>query len=99
MPLRVFPSCTTLTEPWIVEPASMAPRTNTLPQPAESRNNERSRTGERRRFTNHLAIKVYLQLSFSSVARKTSGFEARSRRRFWSVSDVLLVDGNNGDEA
>src|ERR1700731_3789295 len=43
----------------------MAPWTNTLPQPVESRNNERTRRGERRRFTNHLAIKVYRQLSAS----------------------------------
>src|ERR1700730_7396903 len=59
IPFRVLPSCTTVTEPWIVEPVSMAPRTNTVPQPVESRNSERTRRDQRRRFTNHLATKVY----------------------------------------
>jgi len=61
IPFRVLPSCTKLTQPWIVEPVSMARRTNTLPQPVENRSNERTRRGERRRFTNHLAIEVYRQ--------------------------------------
>lgn len=47
------------TEPWIVDPVSMAPRTNTLPQPVENRSNETARTGERRCFTNHPATEVY----------------------------------------
>src|SRR5258708_24855220 len=61
-----------LTEPWIVEPVSMAPRTNTLPQPVEKRSNERTRRGERRRFTNHLAIEVYRQLSAPRVWMRLS---------------------------
>ncbi len=52
----------------------MAPRTNTLPQPVENRSNERSRRGERRRFTNHLAIEVYRQLSAPRVWMRLSIF-------------------------
>src|ERR1700716_3226744 len=59
---RGLPSCTMLTEPWIVELVSMALRTNTPPQPVERRNNERTgRRSEKRRFTNHLASEVYRQ--------------------------------------
>src|SRR2546425_7022203 len=45
-----------LTEPWMVDPVRIAPRTNTLPQPIEDRRNELARMRERRRVTNHLAI-------------------------------------------
>ena len=48
-----------LTEPWIVDPGSMAPRTNTSPQLVESKSKARTRTGERRRFTNHLTPELY----------------------------------------
>ena len=48
-----------LTEPWIVDPVSMAPRMNTSPQPVESKSKTRGRTGERRCVTNHPATELY----------------------------------------
>src|SRR5882762_112574 len=52
-PFSILPSCTMLTEPWIVDPVAIAPQMNTSPQPVENRSNGTTRTGERRRLTNH----------------------------------------------
>ena len=52
-------SCTMLTEPWIVDPVSIAPRINTLPQPVESKSKARVKIAERRCVTNHPATELY----------------------------------------
>src|SRR6266550_5411301 len=52
LPFKTLPSCTKLTEPVVLEPALIAPRMNTLPQPVESTSNVPVRTAERS-FTGH----------------------------------------------
>src|ERR1700716_977530 len=91
---RGLPSCTMLTEPWIVELVSMALRTNTPPQPVERRNNERTgRRSEKRRFTNHLASEVYRQCRSCGGApdpRKTTTDVAKLRS--WRKIAIALTD-------
>jgi hypothetical protein len=63
IPFITLPICTKLTEPVIVEPVLIAPRTKTFPQPVEVARSEMIKTGAKMRFKNHPAVRVYSCLS------------------------------------
>jgi hypothetical protein len=70
IPFMTLPICTKLTEPVIVEPVLIAPRTKTSPQPLEVPRSEIIRTGAKMRFTNHPAVRIYPCLSGKPSRKK-----------------------------